>query len=695
MKQYLAGKIRNVALAGHGSAGKTSLAEALLFKARATDRLGKTADGNTICDFDPEEIKRQVSVSSAVAPFSWGSVKVNLLDTPGLFDFATGLYEGVRAAESVLIVVSGKSGVSVGTEKAYKLAAQLGKARMFFVNKLDAEHADFYKVLEGLKTAFGPSVCPLVVPHMADGKVECYINLVDNKAYVYDANGEQKEVAMPETGHRLEGLQTAIGEAVAETDEELFEKFFSGETFTRDEIIRGIHTGVKSGVISPVLCGSALTMEGVDMLLDSMADHLPSAWESGAEEAEDASGNAVTVECTDEAPLAAYVFKTVADPFVGKLSFVKVVAGTLSSDLVPINSRTGQPERLGKLIQVKGKKQEDCSSIAAGDIGAVTKLTSAVTGDTLCDAKRVVKLPMAKFPAPSLSMAIVTKAKGDEGKIAQCIARLMEEDPCISYDNNKETRQQVLSGLGEQHLDVICSKLRGKFGVDIGLTKPRVPYRETIRKKVEAEGKHKKQSGGHGQYGHVWIRFEPIDGDELVFAEEVVGGRVPRNFYPAVEKGFQDCVRRGMIAGYPMVGVKAVLYDGSYHDVDSSEMAFKTATSLAYKAGIPKASPVLLEPIGHLKSYVPDSNMGDIIGELNKRRGRVLGMNPSEEEGMQEIEAEVPMSEMYDFSTLLRQVTQGRGYFSLAFERYEQLPPMLEAGVIEEAKAIFGDEERE
>ena len=691
MKQYLAGKIRNVALAGHGGCGKTSLAEALLFKARATDRLGKIADGNTVCDFDAEEIKRKVSVSSAVAPLSWGSVKINLLDTPGLFDFATGLYEGVRAAESVLIVVSGRSGVSVGTEKAYKLAQQQKKAKMFFVNKLDVEHADFYKVLEELKTAFGPSVCPLVVPHMEGGKVACYINLVDNKAYVYDANGEPKEVPMPDTGHRLEGLQNAIGEAVAETDEELFEKFFSGEQFTRDEIIRGIHTGVKNGIIAPVLCGSAVNMEGIDLLLDAIADHLPSAWESGAEEGEDSDGNPVTVECTDEAPLVAYVFKTVADPFVGKLSFVKVVAGVLSSDQTPVNARTGQSERLGKLIMVKGKKQEDTSSIAAGDIGAVTKLTSAVTGDTLCDPKRVVKLAPIQFPSACLSMAIVTKAKGDEGKIAQCLSRLMEEDPVITYENNQETRQQVISGLGEQHLDVICSKLKNKFGVDIGLTKARVPYRETIRKTVQAEGKHKKQSGGHGQYGHVWIRFEPCDSDELVFDEEVVGGRVPKNFFPAVEKGLQDCMKKGLVAGYPMVGVKAVLYDGSYHDVDSSEMSFKTAASLAYKAGIPKASPVLLEPIGTLKCYLPDSDMGDLLGELNKRRGRVLGMNPAEDR-MQEIVAEVPMSEMSDFSTLLRQITQGRGWFTLNFERYEQLPQMLEAGVIEEAKAIFGDD---
>ena len=692
MKQYLAGKIRNVALAGHGGAGKTSLAEAMLYRAGATDRLGKISEGNTVCDFDPEETKRQVSVSTAIAPFSWGSVKINLLDTPGLFDFATGLYEGVRAAESVLIVLSAKSGVSVGTEKAYKLADNLKKAKMFFVNKLDAENADFYKVLEDLKASFGPSVCPLVVPHVVEGKVECYISLVENLAFKYDEKGEHVEVPMPDTGHRLEGLRVAISEAVAETDEALFEKYFSGEQFTRDEIIKGVHDGVKSGSIAPVLCGSALTMEGIDMLLDSMVDHLPSAWESASETATDASGKEIEVTCTDEAPLAAYVFKTVADPFVGKLSFVKVVSGKLSSEVTPVNARTGNSERMGKLLCIKGKKQEETSIIAAGDIGAITKLSETITGDSLCDPKNVVTFKAMQFPAPCLSMAVKPKGKGDEAKIAQCLIRLMEEDPSFTFENNVETRQQVLSGLGEQHLDVICSKLRTKFGVDVDLMKPRVAYRETIRKKCEAEGKHKKQSGGHGQYGHVWIRFEPSDCEGLEFAEEVVGGKVPRNFFPAVEKGLQECVSHGVIAGYPMVGVRAVLYEGSYHDVDSSEMAFKTAAHLAYKAGIPNASPAILEPIGNLKVYIPDSNMGDIIGELNKRRGRVLGMNPTEDK-LQEIEAEVPMSEMHDFSTLLRQVTQGRGNFTLTFERYEQLPQMLEAAVIEDAKAMREESE--
>ncbi|WP_071428105.1 elongation factor G [Merdimmobilis hominis] len=687
MRQYLAGKIRNVALAGHGGSGKTSLAEALLFKAGASDRLGRVEDGTTVCDFDAEETKRKVSVSSAVAPFAWGSTKINLLDTPGLFDFAAGFYEGVRAAESVLITVSGKDGVTVGTEKAYQLALDQNKARMVFVSKMDTDNADFYKVLEELKATFGPSICPIVVPYVENHKVLCYINLIDNKAYTYSDKGEPSETAMPDFGHRLEGLRVAISEAVAETDEELFEKYFSGEQFDRDEIIRGIHTGVKNGTITPVLCGSAFTMEGVDMLLDAIVDHLPSAWESGGEVAEDAEGNPVEIECTDEAPLSAFVFKTVADPFVGKLSYVKVVSGKLASDSNPVNVRTGQTERLGKVIYTRGKKQEDTAFITAGDIGAITKLSEAVTGDSLCDPKRAVKFDPVGFSHPTLTMAVKAKNKGDEGKVAQAMQRLMEEDPTICFEQDVETKQQLLSGLGEQHLDVVVSKLKSKFGVEVELKQPRVAYRETIRKKVKVQGKHKKQSGGHGQYGDVWIEFEPCDSDGLVFEENVFGGSVPKNFFPAVEKGLQDCVKKGLLAGYPMVGLKATLLDGSYHPVDSSEMAFKMAATLAYKAGIPQASPVLLEPIGNLKVLVPDTYTGDIMGELNKRRGRVLGMNPTAN-GLQEIEGEVPMSEMADFTTVLRSMTQGRGSFILKFERYEQLPSNLEAQVIEEAKAL-------
>lgn len=691
MKQYLAARIRNIALTGHSDSGKTSLAEALLFKAGASDRLGKTSEGNTVCDFDPEEIKRKVSVCTAVAPFAWGSTKINLIDTPGLFDFAGEAAQGVRAAESLLIAVSGKSGVDVGTEKAYKMAKDLSKATLFFVSKLDVEHSDFYKVFEELKSTFGPSVCPIVVPYVEDQQVKCYINLIDMKAYTYDDKGEAHEVDMPDFGHRLDGLTAAVSEAVAETDESLFEKYFSGEQFTRDEIIRGVHTGVTNGSISPVLCGCSTNLQGIDMLLDCIVDLLPSPWEKGAEVAVDAEGEPVEVPCTDGAPLAAYVFKTIADPFVGKLSYVKVISGKLAADSAPINSRTGQPERLGKIIYIRGKKQEDTAYITAGDIGAVTKLAATETGDALCDPKKVLSFDPIHFPHPCLTMAIKAEAKGDEAKIASALQRLMEEDPTLAYENNAETHQQLISGLGEQHLDVLVSKLKNKFGVSVSLEVPRVAYRETIRKKVKVQGKHKKQSGGHGQFGDVWVEFEPTVGDDLVFEEKVFGGAVPKSFFPAVEKGLQDCVKHGVLAGYPVVGLKATLVDGSYHPVDSSEMSFKMAASLAYKAGMPQASPVLLEPIGNLKVYVPDSNTGDIIGDLNKRRGRVLGMNPAND-GLQEIEADVPMSEMSDFATAIRSMTQGRGYFTLEFARYEQLPSNLEAKVIEEAKKFASEE---
>lgn len=680
-----------MALAGHGGSGKTSLAEALLFKTGTTDRLGKVTEGTTISDCDPEEIKRKVSVSLSLAPFAWGSTKINLIDTPGLFDFEGEMAEGIRAAESLLITVSGKSGVNVGTEKAYKMAKAANKATMFFVTKLDADHADFYKVLEDLKASFGPSVCPIVVPYVEDRQVKCYINLIEQKAYGYGNNAEPFEMEMPDVGHRLEGLTAAISEAVAETDEALFEKYFSGEQFTRDEIIKGVHDGVTSGAISPVLCGCALTLQGVDMLLDGMVDLLPSPWENGGEEAADSAGNKVTVKCTDEAPLEAYIFKTIADPFVGKLSFIKVISGKLSTELAPVNSRTGQPERLGKIVYIRGKKQEDTAFITAGDIGAVTKLSSAQTGDTLCDPKHVMSFERIVFPQPCFSMAIIIKEKGEETKVASGLQRLMEEDPTAAYENNVETRQQLIKGLGEQHLDVLISKLKNKFGVAVELALPRVAYRETIRKKVKVQGKHKKQSGGHGQFGDIWVEFEPCDNEGLFFEEKVFGGSVPRSFFPAVEKGLIDCVKHGTLAGYPMVGLHAVLVDGSYHPVDSSEMAFKMAASLAYKAGIPQASPVLLEPIGNLKVNVPDSNTGDIIGELNKRRGRVLGMNPTET-GLQEVEAEVPMSEMADFATALRSMAQGRGSFSLTFTRYEQLPPNLEAKVIDEAQKFMAAE---
>ena len=684
MKQYTAKNIRNVALAGHAGSGKTSLAEAAYYLSGASDRLGRVADGNTVCDFDPEEIRRKASVSLALLPVEWKDTKMNLLDTPGLFDFAGGKSEGFRAAGSTVIVVSGKSGVTVGAEKAFDAATKKGIAKLFFVNKLDNENADFYKVFEELKTRFGPMVCPLVVPYVEDRRVQCYVNLLEYKAYAYE-NGKAVERPLPDMGHRLDGLRTAINEAVAETDEELMEKYFSGEDFTPEERIKGLATGIRRGEIAPVFCGSAQELEGVDQLLNGLIWLAPWAETVAGETGTDAAGNPVEIEPNETAPVSAVVFKTVVDPFVGKLLYFKVVSGKVLPDMTLLNTRTGATEKLGKLFAVRGKKQEEVPSVGAGDIGAVAKLNATNTGDTLCDPAHPVTLPGVSFEEPCLSMAVFAKKKGDEEKINFGLNRLMEEDPTITYETNAETRESILSGLGEQHLDVVVSKLKSKFGVEVTLAVPKVPYRETIRKKVKVQGRHKKQSGGHGQFGDVWVEFEPCDSDDLVFEETVFGGSVPRNYFPAVEKGLRESAKKGVLAGVPMVGVKATLVDGSYHPVDSSEMAFKTAANLAYKAGIPQASPVLLEPIGMLSVYVPGDSTGDIMGDINKRRGRVLGMNPADD-GLTCVEAEVPMAEMGDYSTMLRAQTQGRGYFRFRFERYEEAPMNVAQKVIEQYK---------
>lgn len=686
--------IRNILVAGHAGCGKTTLIEALLFSTDSEmQRAGTVQDGNTVCDFDPEEQKRHASLAAAVAPVEYDGVKLNFIDAPGLFDFELGMYEGIQAAESVLITVSARSGVTVGAEKAFHLAEKHGKSKMVFVNKTDLENANYYKILENLKTKFGPSICPCVVPVRQDDGTILYVNLFSQKAFKYEG-GKQVQVELPEMGHRLEGLVAAMSEAVAETDDELMEKFFSGEPFTTEEIVNGLAKGCRTGTITPVFCGSAVNQQGLDMLLYNLKVLLPSPADAPAVVAEDAAGEPVEVTCDEAGPLAAYVFKTVADPFVGKLSYVKVASGTLKSDSALVNARTGEPERMGKLLYVKGKKQTDTSAIGAGDVGAVTKLPTAQTGDTLCEAGRVVKLPAPAFPTPTLSMAIRVAKKGDEGKIGAALARLMEEDPTLTYRMDTETGQQIISGLGEQHLDVVVAKLKAKFGVDVELTVPRVAYRESVRKKCKAQGRHKKQTGGHGQFGDVWIEFEPCDSEELVFEEKVFGGSVPKNYFPAVEKGLRQAAEHGVLAGYPVVGLKATLLDGSYHPVDSSEMAFIMAAKLAYKAALPEAGPMILEPVGTLKAHVPADNTGDVMGDVTKRRGRVLGMNP-DEDGLQVVEAEVPMAEMQDFTTFMRQLTQGRGHFTLEFARYEPLPTNLEGKVIEEAKKLRGNTDDE
>ena len=691
--KYASNNIRNILIAGHAGSGKTTLTEALVYFSGAAERMGRVEDGTTISDFDPEEAKRKASLSASVVPVEYEGIKYNLIDAPGLFDFEAGEYEGIRAAESVLVVVSGRSGVTVGAEKAFQLARKNNKATMVFVSKCDLENANYFKILEDMKIKFGSTVCPCVVPAKLDDGTPVYINLFSQKAFKYEG-GKQIQVDLPDIGHRFQGLIEAMSEAIAETDDELMEKFFGGEPFTTEEIVEGMRKGVKDGLITPVFCGSAVNQQALDMLLFNMHKLLPSPEHEASTLAEDANGEPVELHCTVDEPTAAYVFKTVADPFVGKLSYLRVVSGKVTAGEPLTNARTGDVEKISKPLTVIGKKQVDSDGIIAGDIGAVAKLVSAKTGDTLCDADRVVKLPAPVFPQPSLFMAVTVAKKGDEGKISSALARLMEEDPTLSYQNNAETHQQVIGGLGEQHLDVVKAKLKNKFGVEIGLEAPRIAYRESIRKACQKQGRHKKQTGGHGQFGDVWIQFEPIEGEDIEFAENVFGGSVPKNFFPAVEKGVRQAAEHGVLAGYPMVGLKATLLDGSYHPVDSSEMAFIMAAKLAYKAAVPEAGPVLLEPIGSLQAHVPADNTGDIMGEVTKRRGRVLGMNP-DEDGLQVVEAEVPIAEMQDFTTFLRQLTQGRGWYTFDFVRYETLPQMLEAKVIEQAKALgnFADED--
>ncbi len=685
MKDYQAADIRNIAIAGHSGSGKTTLAEALIYKAGASDRLGKTAEGTTVCDYDPEEIKRKASLGTALASIEYNGLKLNLLDAPGLFDFEGDMREAVRAADTVMITVSGKSGVKVGTEKAYKAAEKAGKARMFVVTKVDDPDANFYNVLTDLKTQFGPTVCPVIVPVIKDRQVVSYVNLIEMKCYTYDEKGTVSEAPMPTADvsekleYRLDGLVAAFAEAVAETDDALMEKFFEGEEFTQKELVKGLHDGMNKGIITPVICCSDVTMGGIDMLLKEICLLLPSPADCPAAIAykED---DMIEVECDTAASTKAFVFKTIADPFVGKMSFIRVMSGVLKPNSEYINASTGEAEKLGKLCTLCGKKQIEMSAVNAGDICVAMKINAA-TGDTLC-AGEAAAFEKISFPTPCFKMAVKSKAQGDESKISSAFQRLTEEDPTLNFYQDNSTGEFIVAGLGEQHLEVAAAKLKSKFGADITLAPMKIAYKETIRKKVKVEGKHKKQSGGHGQYGHVWIEFEPCISDSLVFEEKVFGGAVPKNFFPAVEKGLRDCMNKGVLAGCPVTGVKAILVDGSYHPVDSSEMAFKTAAGIAFKEGIKQADPTILEPIGTLKALIPNDNTGDVMGDLNKRRGRVLGMNPADEKGMTVIEAEVPEREMQSFTMQLRQITRGRGSFEFEFVRYEQLPSNLVTDVI-------------
>lgn len=684
MKTYAPDQIRNIALAGHASKGKTTLLEAMLHLAGATERAGKVADGNTVTDFDAEEKKRHISMASAVASIEYKSKKLNFIDTPGLFDFEQGAFEGLRAAETAVIVVSARSGLAVGAEKAFKNAGSRRMARVLVTTKMDDDRADFYKSFNGIVAKFGTAACPVVVPIISGGKVAAYYNMIDGKAYAY-ADGKRTESdAQPDDAPRFAAVQAVFTEAVASADEELMEKYFEGEELTPEEKIRGLKAGVADGSIIPVFALSGLAETACDLLLDFLAEVCPAP---KSEYAADADGEPIELTPDPNGPLAAVCFKTVADPFIGKLSYFKVISGKITAATPAYNARTGKEERMGKLVSVFGAKQTDISELSAGDIGAVTKLGGFATGDTLCSAAQVVTLDGVHIPSATYAMAVEVAKKGEEEKVASGLSRLCEEDPSLHFGVNNETHQQILSGLGEQHLDVAMARLKSKFGVEATLVQPRVAYRETITMKVSAQGRHKKQSGGHGQFGDVFIEFEPYDTEELVFAERVVGGAVPKNFFSAVEKGLRESMQKGVLAGYPMVGVKATLFDGSYHPVDSSEMSFKTAASLAYKEGIPKAMPVLLEPILTVTATVNDEAMGDVIGDINKRRGRVLGMTPSGD-GSQEIMAEVPESEMSTFSTAMRQMTQGRGSFTTAFARYDRCPEHIAQKIKAEASQL-------
>ena len=684
MKNYDSSHIKNITIAGHSGSGKTSLCEALLYKAGVTDRLGKTLDGNTVSDYTPIEIAKKCSIYTSLSFYEKDGVKVNILDTPGLFDYAGGLIEGVYAADCVMITVSAKSGIHVGTKKAYDCAVAHKTPHMFVVTKIDDENANFSNVLTNLKIEFGSNVCPLVVPLIKDSKIVSYYDLLEMKNYKYGPKGELIDAGEPDPTYRIDGLLEAMAEAVAETDEELMMKFLDGEKLTHDELVAGIHNGINNGMITPVTCVSSLNLQGVDLLLNHIAKLLPAAHEMGKVKAVDSDGKEGTIACEDNAPLSAFVFKTVADPFVGKMSFIKVISGKLESNKEVINASTGTTEKVGKLLNLIGKKQVEVPYASAGDIVVATKM-NVNTNATICDSSRVASFNKLVFPRPCYSLCVKAKTQGDESKISTAMQRLLEEDLTLSYKQDDTTFEQILSGLGEQHIESTLAKLKSGFGVDVVTSEPKVSYKETIRKKVKVQGRHKKQSGGHGQYGDVWIEFEPCESDELVFAENVFGGAVPRNFFPAVEKGLQECMKKGVLAGFPVVGVKATLVDGSYHPVDSSEMSFKLAASIAFKEGMKQAGPILLEPISNLEVTVPDANTGDMMGELNKRRGRVLGMNPAKK-GLTTIVAEVPESEMHDFAMVVRQMTRGMGEFTMERLRYEQLPPMLAADVIAKFK---------
>ena len=674
---YATKDIRNIALLGHGGNGKSSLVESMLYLTGAIDRLGSTAAGNSVSDYDAEEIKRHISISASTMYVEYQKAKINVIDTPGYFDFAGEVVQALRVADTGIICVSAKDGLNVGAEKAWKSLSDANLPRAIYISKIDEEHADYFAALSQLREKFGPSLSPMAAPIVEGGKATGIVDIVARKAYKYNG-GKRSECPIPgDMADRVEELYNEIAENAAGTSEELMEKYLETMELSADEIYGALTAGIAGGEIVPVFCGSATAGIGTLELLDAVKNFFPAPHEGGK-------------PVDEKGPTKAIVYKTISDQF-GKFSLFKVISGKVTPDMTLTNARSGSQEKLGHIYYMQGKKNIEVQEICCGDIGAVSKLSDTKTADTLCDGKAVEAAPGIEYARPCYSMCIAPKTKGQEDKVAQGLARLGEEDRSFTVTNNAETKQMVIAGAGDIQLDVLCNKLKSKYGVEVELSPARVPYREKIRKPLKAHGRHKKQSGGHGQFGDVWIEFEPQEEQEdMIFAENVFGGSVPKNFFPAVEKGLRECCQKGVLAGYPMVYLKATLYDGSYHPVDSSEMAFKTAAGLAYKELV-NASPVILEPIGSLKVTIPDANMGDIMSDISsKRRGTVLGMNA--EGGMQTVEAEVPMAEMSSYAIDLRSMTQGRGSFTLDFVRYAEAPAAVQQKIIDEAKALAENE---
>lgn len=678
MDVFRSDRIRNVVLLGHGGAGKTSLVEAMAYLSGITNRLGKVTDGNTVSDYDKEEIKRKFSISTSVVPIQWGKVKINVLDTPGYFDFVGEVEEAVAVADAAIIVVSGKAGVQVGTQKAWEMCEKYNLPRMFFVTEMDVDNVSYRKVVESLTELYGKKIAPIHMPIRENEEFVGYVNIVKQAGRRYIDRGQKKECPVPEyLQDYLEQYHDTLMESVAEISEEFMDRYFAGEEFSVAEVSAALKMNISDGSIIPVCMGSTVNVQGVANLLDDICGYFPSPDQKTC-----AGMNAKTNEIYQAnydfaKAKSAYVFKTIVDPFLGKYSLVKVCSGVIKGDDTLYNATKDSEEKLNKLYVLEGSKPIEVPELHAGDIGAIAKLNTVATGDTLSTKSTPIVFGKTEISVPYTYKRYNTVNKGDDDKVSQALSKMMQEDLTLRVENDSANRQTLIYGIGEQHLDIVVSKLKERYKVDIELSKPRVPFRETIRKKADVEAKYKKQSGGHGQYGHVKMTFEPSGDLEkpYVFEQIVVGGAVPKNYFPAVEKGVQDSVIKGPLAAYPVVGVKAVLYDGSYHPVDSSEMAFKTAAVQAFKKGFMEASPVLLEPIVSMKVTVPDKYTGDVMGDLNKRRGRVLGMNPDpDHKGCTVVEADVPMLSIYGYSTDLRSMTGGSGNFAFEFSRYEQAP---------------------